>query len=148
MGLGLRFEQRLRGTYHRLADPGVEHPAALDVEVALPFRKVLRAGEGHLEGHLRADGYADGPIRGTYVLDLISRKIVYDFRFDGSDGRERRFHGETVFDITRPVRAIEDLVGRIYDDEREDARVLLSVPFDAGLRRMIRSLRANLSRGV
>lgn len=148
MGLGLRFEQQLRGTYHRLADPGLERPAELDVEVELPLGRLLRAAEGRLRGHLRAEGYADAPIEGTYLLDLRDRKIVYDFRFRAADGRERRFHGETVFDVTRPVRAIEDLVGRIYDDEREDARVLLSVPFETGLWRMLRSLRAHLHRGM
>lgn len=148
MGLGLRFEQHLRGTYHRLADPGLELPAELDVEVELPLGRLLRAAEGRLRGHLLAEGYADAPIEGTYLLDLRDRKIVYDFRFRAADGRERRFHGETVFDVTRPVRAIEDLVGRIYDDEREDARVLLSVPFETGLWRMLRSLRAHLHRGM
>ncbi len=148
MALGLRFEQRLRGTYHRLADPGVEHPVELDAEVALPLGRILRATEGTLRGHLRAQGYADAPIEGTYLLDLRARKIVYDFRFEALDGRVRRFHGETVFDVTRPVRAIEDLVGRIYDDDREDARVLLSVPFETGLRQMARSLRAHLQRGL
>ncbi|MEM9071594.1 MAG: hypothetical protein AAGE52_24010 [Myxococcota bacterium] len=148
MSLGLRFQQKLRGTYHRIADPGAELPASLDVEVELPLWALVRAEEGRLHGHLRADGYADAPIRGRYRVDLLARKIVYEFHFAAPDGRSRRFHGETVFDITRPVRAIEDLVGRIYDADREDARVILSVPFDAGLRRMLRSLRANLTRGI
>ena len=148
MAVGLRFEQRLRGTFYRLSDPGREHPVELHVRVALPLRRIVRGTEGELRGRIVAEGYADAPVRGTYRIDLGSRKIVYDFVFEADDGRDRRFHGETVFDITRPVRAIEDLVGRIYDDDREDARVLLSVPFETGAWQMLRSLRAHLRRDL
>ncbi len=120
----------------------------LEVAVELPLGRLFRAAEGRLRGHLRADGYSDAPIEGDFLLDFRAQKIVYDFWFTADDGRERRFHGETVFDITRPVRAIEDLVGRIYDDEREDARVLLSVPFETGLWQMLRSFQAHLTRGL
>ena len=148
MAVGLRFEQKLRGTYHRLADPGVEHAAMLETEVELRLADLARGRDGRVRGRIRLDEYADSELEGTFKVDLFERKIVYDFRFDASDDRPRRFHGETVFELRRPIRTMEDLVGRIYDDEIEDARLVIRVPLDVGTRRLLRTLRASLTRSL
>ena len=148
MSLGLRFNQKLQGTYHQLRDPGSELPIVLDIDIELPFLALLRGNPGHIRGRIRAEEYANAPLVGTFHIHIGTRKIVYEARFEALDGRQRRFHGETVFELRRPVRTIEDLIGRIYDDDREEARVLLHVPLDIGLRRIFRSLRASVSRTV
>lgn len=148
MAVGLRFEQKLRGTYHRLADPGVERGAMLETRVELRLTDLLRGQDGRVAGRIRLDEYADSELEGTFRLDLRERKIVYDFRFDADDDRPRRFHGETVFELRRPIRTMEDLVGRIYDDEIEDARLVIRVPLDVGTRRLLRTLRASLTRSL
>ncbi|HJL04553.1 MAG TPA: hypothetical protein RMH85_02515 [Polyangiaceae bacterium LLY-WYZ-15_(1-7)] len=146
MALGFAFRQRLRGTYHRLSDPGVELPVSLDVAIELPLGQLLRDGRGRLGGHFDAEGYATrARLEGTFGLDLGKRKLVYDFHFPADDGRERRFHGETAFELRQPVRTMEDLVGRLYDEDREDARVLLRVPMTTGIRTLLRTARAGFT---
>lgn len=149
MGVGFRFRQVLRGTHHRLTDPGTELPATLDVEVELPLAQLVRRDLGRLRGTFDADGLArSAALDGTFLLDLLDGKIIYDFHFLGVDGRERRFHGETEFELRHPVRTLEDIVGRVWEDEREEARVLLRVPVVDGTWRLLRSLQASFSRSV
>lgn len=120
----------------------------LETQVELRLADLVRGRDGRVRGRIRLDEYADSELQGTFKLDLFERKIVYDFRFDADDGRPRRFHGETVFELMRPIRTMEDLVGRIYDDEIEDARLVIRVPLDVGTRRLLRTLRASLTRGL
>ncbi|MCB9603758.1 MAG: hypothetical protein H6720_25855 [Sandaracinus sp.] len=149
MGFGFRFRQTLRGTHHRLSDPGRELPATLDVRVELPLARLVRRDLGRLSGTFDADGLADAaPLRGTFLLDLLDGKITYDFHFTATDGRERRFHGETAFELRHPVRTLEDVVGRVWADEHEEARVLLRVPVVDGTWRLLRTLQASFSRRV
>jgi hypothetical protein len=149
MGVGFRFRQTLRGTHHRVVDPGVERPATLDVEIELPLARLVRRDLGRLRGTFDAPGLADeAPLDGAFLLDLLDGKITYDFHFTAVDGRERRFHGETEFELRHPIRTLEDVVGRVWDDEREEARVLLSVPVVDGTWRLLRTLQASFSRRV
>ena len=149
MSVGFRFRQTLRGTYHRLVDPGVEREATLDVCVELPLARLLRRDLGTLSGTFDAPGLAsEAPLEGTFRLDLVEGRIVYDFHFVALDGRERRFHGETEFELRHPVRTLEDVVGRLWVDEREEARVLLRVPVVGGTWRLLRTFQASVSRDV
>ncbi|MBX3247630.1 MAG: hypothetical protein KF901_10675 [Myxococcales bacterium] len=146
MAVGFRFRQTLRGTYHRLADPGVERPAMLEMEIELPLRRLVRRDLGSLRGTLHADGLAaSAQVEGTFQLDLFDGKIVYDLHFEAEDGRERRFHGETEFELRHPIRTLEDVVGRVWDEGNEEARVLLTVPVVDGTWRLLRTLQASFS---
>lgn len=146
MAVGFRFRQTLRGTYHRLADPGFERPAMLDVEIELPLRRLIQRDLGSLRGRLHAEGLAtNAPVEGTFQLDLFDGKIVYNLHFEAEDGRERRFYGETEFELRHPVRTLEDVVGRVWDEGNEEARVLLTVPVVDGTWRLLRTLQASFS---
>ncbi len=146
MAVGFSFKQRMRGTFHRLTDPGTELPFELTTQLLLPLPELLRRRTGRVTGTIDAEGLATrAPFSGTVQIDLRDRKIVYDVHFHGDDDRPRRFHGETEFWMRRAVRAMEEVVGRIYDGAEEEARVLASVKLTTGIRRMLRTLRAGFT---
>jgi len=146
VSLGFEVQQSLRGSYHRLSEPGEEHPLTLEVHAKIPLTELLRRREGQIQGTLHAPGYAeDAPIDGTISIKPVAGKLAYDFRFEADDGRERRFHGETEVHLRRIVRTLEDLVGRVYDDEQEEVRVLLTVPMHVGIANVLRTLRASFT---
>ena len=146
MAAGFEFRQSLSGAYHRLSAPGEEHPIQLDLHAKVPFQDLMQQQRGRLLGELRAPGFAArSAIEGTVGLALRDAKLVYDFRFAADDGRPRRFHGETEIHFRRFVRTLEDVVGRVYDDEHEEARVILRVPVGIGVARILRTLRTGFT---
>lgn len=146
MAIGFSFRQRMRGTYHRLTDPGREHAFELETRLVLPLPELIRQRTGKVRGHVRAaELAADAPIEGVVHVDLSDRRITYDVHFVADDGRERRLHATTEFWMRRAVRAMEEITGRIYDGAEEEARVLASVRLTTGIRRMARTLRAGFS---
>ncbi|MEM1418148.1 MAG: hypothetical protein AAGH15_24850 [Myxococcota bacterium] len=142
MTVGVEFRQTLRGVYARVDDPGAEHPIELRYHVAVPLSHLLLEGRAQVRGELHAPGYArHAAIGGRLALRPLAGKLVHDFRFEGDDGRSRRFHGETEVRWQRPLRSLEGLVGRVFEDEREEVRVLLKAPVASELPRILRSLR-------
>lgn len=134
------LEHTVRGTYHRVATPGEERPLELQLRATLGESLAIRR-EIPLEGKIWALGLVDGAdIRGHAQLLLRERKLIFELVFVADDGNERRFHGETELALRRAVRSVEELVGRIYHCDTEEARVLLRGSFRSAFR-ILSSLR-------
>jgi len=142
MRLGVSFSQRLSGTFHRLSAPGEEHPLELRLRGFFPLRRVL-SRVADIEGTVDAEGLATRrPFQGTLAFRLVQgQRLIYELRFDGDDGRERRFQGETELVLERPKRSLERVFGRIFDADTEEARVILHDPLEESIPRVLRSLR-------
>ena len=140
MALGIRLHQVLEGTYHRLSEPGDERPFALELELLVGLRQVIRERAGRLSGVVRAPGLCEeAPLEGRFTLRLDGR-IDYEFRFD--DGAiARRFHGESEWDLLRPKRSLERVFGRVFEDDEEMARVLMHTPLEQSLAQLLLSAR-------
>lgn len=121
----LSVEQTVRGTYHRVAQPGEERAAELHLEYALTGA-LLRERRLALVGWFSAPGLAErAEVSGEARLELRRRRVVYELSFVADDGSERRFHGEVEVSARRALRSAEEIVGHVYRDESEEARVLL-----------------------
>lgn len=142
MPVGFELEQRLAGTYHRLDSPGQELPLTLTLRIRVPgVSRLVLTPKAELSGTIDAEGLVTGPIEGSLELKPAARKLVYDFRFMGDDGRPRRFHGEMELEARRPVATLTNLPGRIFDDSEEEARVLIRMPLGEELLELIKSVR-------
>lgn len=142
MRLGVSFSQTLSGTFHRLSDPGEERPLQLKLRGFFPLRRAL-SRVADIEGTVDAEGLATRRrVVGTLAFRIVQGgRLIYELRFDGDDGRERRFQGETELMLQRPKRSLERVFGRIFDDDAEEARVILHDPLEESIPRIVRSLR-------
>ena len=97
-----------------------------------------------LEGVVRAEGMATRrALTGTLAFRLVEGgRLLYEFRFHGDDGSERRFQGETEVTLRRPKASLERVFGRIFLEDQEEARVILRDPLEKSVPRILRSLRA------
>lgn len=143
MPVGFELEQKLAGTYHRLDAPGTELPLALTLRVHVPgVSRLVLAPKAELSGTIDARGMADGcRLEGSLEFKPIARKLVYEFRFTGDDGRARRFHGEMELEARRPLQTLTQLPGRIFDDPDEEARAVLRMPLGEELLELLKSVR-------
>ncbi len=142
MPVGFRYEQRAEGVYHLLSDPGTERPLSLDFVLEMPLQFYVGRKAGSLSGRISAEGYAENAeIDGLVKLHVLERRLDYDFSFVGIDGAKRRFHAESEFDVTRPFRTLEEIVGRFYNGPHEEARVIARTPLPDGLSRILRTVR-------
>ena len=136
MAIGVRLQQKLEGTYHRLSSPGDERPIALDLRIFVAAR-AIRTRRGALSGTVHAPGLCeDADIDGHFVLHLDGR-VHYDFTFD----EIYRFHGETEWTLLRPKRSLERVFGRVFERDDEIARVLLHTPLEQSLVQLLQGLR-------
>lgn len=141
MALGLRLQQVLEGTYHRLSDPGNERPFSVDLEIFVGLRQWMRERAGRLTGSVNAPGLCEeSAINGHFSIRLDGR-IAYDFRFEDAGHIVRRFHGESEWDLLRPKRSLERVFGRVFEDDEEMARVLLHTPLEQSLVQLLASIR-------
>ena len=146
MALGFEFRQTMTGTYHKLDTPGDEHPISTTVHVQVhELTRFLLSPSAEITGEIDAEGLADHKaLKGTLDFSqLTRRKLVYDFWFPGNDGRDRRFHGDMEVEVVRLLENGSKVVGRIYEDQEEIARVLLHLDIPKELARLIRSFKAS-----
>ena len=109
------------------------------------LRELTRAPLTHLRGTLYAEDLADGvPIEGTLEIALFTRRqLVYEFDFEGRDGKRYHFRGQKDVEPLRFFDTITHLPGRITDpSSREIATALVTFDLKNDLLPMVLSLRA------
>lgn len=142
----LELRHRLRGTWHRVEEPGVERPFEFVVRVAFDrLSDVLGHATARLEGHLVALGLTGGAAcKGTLVLGSLVREgsIEWSLHFYGDDGVSYRFDGRSEVDLLALPRALTVLPGYVFDQEgREVGRVVLRYDWRGELGHTLRSAR-------
>lgn len=115
---GFRFEEKMAGRYHLLAEPGAER--AIDFTLTARsggLASFLRRPEVQVEGEANLEGFADHkPAHGTMLIDLlVGRRIRYDFEFRANDGKTYRFTGQKDVDVARLVETMSTLPAGLLD---------------------------------
>jgi NDP-hexose 4,6-dehydratase len=144
---GFELTETLAGTWRR-TDGGGDGERNFTFTVTATadrLREFARTPHARLRGTLFAEDLADGvPLEGTLELDVLAhRRLVYEFGFDGRDGRRYRFRGQTELDPLHLLRSLATLPGRITDPTgREIATAQLAFDYKNDLLPMLLSLRA------
>jgi nucleoside-diphosphate-sugar epimerase len=144
-GLGLALTEQLQGR----ADWQVEVPdednfCAADMEITFPsIRRMLVDQTALLGGQISLDHVASrASIQGTLEIKSISRRLIYEFGFDGDDGTSYRFRGEKALSLLGHIKDFARLPGVVINARGEEvAHLELHMDPTAGLARMLRSLR-------
>lgn len=111
---GIEFSETMAGTFALSDRPGEERPFSFTVRAACG---ALSSGRAELDGTVEAEGFADGvPTTGSLVLDPRARTLRYELDFHGNDGAAYRFAGEKSVKLTRLLRSMTALPGRITDE--------------------------------
>jgi hypothetical protein len=142
--LGFELTQTMSGTYHTLAEPGVERPMSITVRARVhDLRKFVLDPTAEIEGEVDAEGLADHrPLRGTLEINPILRgKLIYDFAFPDNAERQCRFHGEQDLEALRLVQTMTTLAGGIFVSEEEHARAVLRFQVRKDLVKLLKSFR-------
>jgi len=147
LDVGFEFTETLAGTWCRTDDghAGDRNFTFTVTATADRLREFARSRLTRLRGTLFAEDLADGvPIEGTLELAVLShRRLVYEFDFDGRDGRRYHFRGQSAVDPLHLLQTLATVPGRITDSAgREIATVLLTFDFTNDLLPMALSLRA------
>jgi hypothetical protein len=140
--MALGVQGTFHGSYHRLEDPGAEHPVTLAITASVAdARRFLRERRADVAGTIDAEGLAARrPVEGAVWIRALEGKLMYQLRFVADDGRDHRAAGETELDPRRPLRALSELALRVRVDDREVARMLLRLPPPPELSAMFRKL--------
>jgi hypothetical protein len=116
-GVGLQFAETMAGTWTP-AGRSEARPFKFTITArAESARQFARDGLLEIDGTVTAGGLASGrPLKGT--LDISWRKrrtLVYDFAFEGDDGRPYRFAGTKFVKVLRLLATMTTLPGRVLD---------------------------------
>lgn len=144
MSVGFEFRETMSGSYHRLDDPGVEHPMSFTIRADIPaLVRFAIDPTAQIQGEVDAEGLADHkPLRGTMEINpFLKRKVVYDFHFPDNAGAECRFHGEKEVEPLRLAESMTTLPGSIFVGEREIARAVLRFAVRQDLLRFLLSFK-------
>jgi hypothetical protein len=145
MSVGFRFKETMRGSYYLLADPTSERPMTFTLTVrASGIVSFARDPVARIEGDVSLAGFADAAsLDGTLAFRLRDQhRLVYDFRFEGNDGRPYRFRAQKNLSALAPVESVTTLSGSLYDEpSREIGRATVRFELRGGLERLLRSFR-------
>ncbi len=130
---GFAFNEELDGVL-RLAH-GHTRSVQLDLDVSFGLADGWTTNlQGHIDGTIQLDRAEPRQVRGTLTVDWLGRgRTVYEFGYEGSDGRGYRFHGVKQLRWSRPVKSVERLDGVIWRDDGEEVGEA-SLTFDVGAR--------------
>jgi len=147
LDVGFEFTETMSGTYRRTDNgrSGDRNFTFTVTATAERLREFARTPVTHLRGTLFAEDLADGvPIEGTLEIALLSRRqLVYEFDFEGRDGKRYHFRGQKDVEPLRFFQTITTLPGRITDPTGlEIATALVTFDIKNDLLPMALSLRA------
>jgi hypothetical protein len=142
---GFAFRETMRGTYYLLADPTNERAMRFTVSVrAKGLRAFAREPVASIEGQVSCEGFAtDKPLVGTLAFRLHDQKrLVYEFRFGGDDGKAYRFRGQKDVTPLAPIESFTTLPGSLYDESsKEIGRATVHFDLRGDWKKFVRSFR-------
>lgn len=145
MRLGFEFRETMRGSYFLLADPTNERPMNFAVSVqAKGLGAFAREPVASLAGQVTCEGFATGKaLTGTLAFRLHDQKrLVYEFRFEGDDGKPYRFRGQKDVTPLAPVESFTRLPGSVYDESSEEiGRATVRFDLRGDWKKLLRSFR-------
>ena len=148
MGVGFALAESLSGNFYRHDDP--LHDRAMSVVLRLDVDGLRRFARDRLvkaEGTIVAEALAEQgrPIAGTLAMRLFDQKrVTYDLRFDGDDGRSHRLRGQREF-FLHDASSITVLGASLYDAaDVEIGRAILRFDARSQLGPMLKSFRPRL----
>jgi hypothetical protein len=148
LALGFSFAETMQGSYHLLSAQTEERAIAFSIGARVAgIRQFMKDSLARIEGEIRAEGLAERrPLEGTLALKLPhERRLTYDFRFRGDDGKDYRFHGQKDVTLIALHDTMTTLPSSIYDAAgREIARAVLRFDVRADMATFLRSWRPRL----
>jgi hypothetical protein len=117
--LGFKFRETMSGSYHLDATPDRERAISFTAAARVhDLPRFLRDRMAEIEGEVVMEGFAEHrPMRGTLEIDpVLGRKLVYEFDFEGDDGKKYRFAGRKTVEVLRPLETMTTLPAEVFDD--------------------------------
>ncbi len=115
---GVRFDENMYGTFHRVGCPDDPRPFMFHLVAQAPtVRGLIWNGRMRANGHVQADGFArHAKLTGELTIRPLVRRIVrYEFEFTADDGKTYRYAGQKSIRHLNPMRTWTTLPGAIYD---------------------------------
>ncbi len=142
--IGVKFHEVMRGSWHRLENPGEEMPIEFDAQAELSgVANVIGDAIARLHGTVRVAGLAtDASFDGTLGLGSLvrERRLPYAFSFRGDDGRTYRFDGAKEVSLFDLARTITTLPAYLFDDSgNEVGRAVLHFDLRGDFIKFLRS---------
>jgi hypothetical protein len=118
MGVGLRFEETMRG---HLAPATGAPPRSMTLRACVESTSITGLWLSEpmpLTGSMDIEGVvAAAPTTGTIEVDLLRcRRIVYDLAWLGTDGARGRFYGWKSLQLLSPLRSCTELTGKVVQE--------------------------------
>jgi hypothetical protein len=145
--IGLRFRERLQGTYHLISSPLDERPLTGAFEGYAGVKSILKNQVIPIRGEISLPGFADrAAFAGTLVLKLLrEQRLPYAFTFVGNDGNAYRFFAQKNYSILQVADRHGMFAGSIYDAAGSElARASCRFDVVRDLYDLVRSLRVSL----
>ncbi len=144
--IGVKFRERMAGTWHRLESPADERPIEFTANARVPkLSAFLGNVVAEMEGQVIAEGLTKGAdFEGTIGLGALvrERRLPYAFSFRGDNGRKYRFDGTKEVSLADLANTMSTLPAYLYDDEgREIGRAVLRFDLQGDLWKFLRSWR-------
>jgi hypothetical protein len=144
----LTFRERMRGSYHLLAEPLSDRVAELDLEVsARATRDTLRAPALGAAGTIDLEGFATRrPCEGRVALKIANeQRIPYDLHFTADDGRPYQLFAQRDLSVPKLADALTTLNASVCDESgAEVARAVLRFDARRELGHLVRSIRVKM----
>jgi hypothetical protein len=125
---GFKQTETMKGYLRFLDSPDRERATRFDCEFAvIDWLAFLQTGETRLTGKFTSQDFVlEAPFEGKLFIDPFrSKKLVYEFPFDGPEGKRCVFYGEKRLEFLRFPQTITTLYSRLSLDDRVIATGIL-----------------------
>ncbi len=148
--IGVKFNEVMRGSWHRLEKPADELPIEFKAFAELTgVTNIFGKGVAKLHGTVKVAGLAESSsFEGTLGLGSLvrERRLPYAFSFRGDDGRMYRFDGAKEVSVLDLPRTMSVLPAYLFDDAgTEVGRAVLHFDVRGDLISFLRSWRPFLA---
>jgi hypothetical protein len=151
--IGLKFDERMSGTWHALAEPAVERPIEFTVRATVGrLRELVGNTVAELRGRISVEGITGSTdARGTLGLGALvrERRLPYSLTFTGDDGKRYRLDGAKEVELADLPRTMTVLPAYLFDDGgNEIGRAVLRFDLQGDLFKFLRSWKPLLGRAA